>query len=66
CAYSLEYNNSKVYVIHNLGDEQVDIDLSGDEYSKLKVKGELKTSDGKITLKKGKLTMPSMSTAILK
>lgn len=66
CAYSLEYEGSKVYVIHNLADEQVELDLSGDEYSKLKIRGELKTNDGKITLKRGKLTMPSMSTTILK
>jgi len=66
CAYSLEYEGSKVYVIHNLADKQVELDLSGDEYSKLKIRGELTTDDGKITLKKGKLTMPSMSTTILK
>ena len=41
CAYSLEYNGSKIYVIHNLADEQADLDLSGDKYSDLKI-GELK------------------------
>jgi len=66
CAYSVEYENSKVYIIHNLSDQQVELDLSGEEYAKLKVRGELLTNDGKITLKKGKLTMPSLSTAVLK
>lgn len=66
CAYSLEYNGSKIYVIHNLADEQADLDLSGDKYSDLKIRGELKTNGGKITLKNGRLTMPSMSTVVLK
>lgn len=66
CAYSLEYENSKVYVIHNLSEVQVEIKLKDEEYSKIKIKGELTASGGELVLKQGSLTMPSMSTAILK
>ena len=66
CAYSLEYESSKVYVIHNLSEVQVEINLKDEEYSNLKIKGELMTSGGELVLKQGSLTIPSMSTAILR
>jgi glycosidase len=66
CAYSLEYEGAKVYVIHNLSAEQVELKLSGEEYSKLKLKGNLTTNDASIILKGDSLTMPARSTAILK
>jgi alpha-amylase len=66
CAYSLEYNNSKVYVIHNLSAEQIELKLTNKEYSKLKLKGTLTASQVSPVLKGGSLTMPSMSTTILK
>jgi alpha-amylase len=65
-AYSLEYNNSKVYVIHNLSQEAVELKLTSEEYSKLKLKGTLTAADGAPVLKGGSLTMPKMSTVILK
>ncbi|WP_163192792.1 alpha-amylase family glycosyl hydrolase [Clostridium thermarum] len=66
CAYSLEYEGSKLYIVHNLSVDQVELKLSSEEYSKLKLKESLTTDDEKIILKKGNLTMPARSTAILK
>jgi glycosidase len=66
CAYSLQYENSKVYVIHNLSEKEVNVKLSSKDYGKLKLIGELITNGEKLNLKDNNLKMPSMSTAILK
>lgn len=66
CAYSLKYNDSKVYIIHNLSKEAVELNLTGEEYSKIRLRGQLTASGGEIVLKKNTLKLPAMSTAILK
>jgi alpha-amylase len=66
CAYSLEYENSMVYIIHNLSEEAVELNLFGEEYSKLKLRGALTAEGGKISFKRGVLLMPARSTAVLR
>lgn len=66
CAYSCEYEGSKVYVIHNLSEEEVKIDFSKEQYKYSELRGNLIAIDGEVTLKGDSLTLPSMSTAIVK
>jgi alpha-amylase len=66
CAYSLDYENSKVYIIHNLLDSSIELKLKNKEYTKLKLKGQLNANGGNILLKGDSLTLSAMSTAILK
>lgn len=66
CAYSSEYNGVKVFIIHNLGKESIDIDLPGDIFKNVEIRAELKTNNGKMTLKDNKLSMPQQSTIILR
>jgi len=66
CAYSSEYEGSKVYIIHNLSDKQVELKFSKDDYSYSKLEGYLSTNGESVVLKKGVLNLPPMSTAIIK
>lgn len=65
-AYSCEYEGSKVYVIHNISDESIKIDFSKEKYKYRKLQGYLPSKDGKVILKDDILSMPAMSTAIIK
>ncbi len=65
-AYSCEYEGSKVYVIHNLSDEDTQIDFSKEKYEYIKLQGYLIANDGEIILKDDTLILPAMSTAIIK
>lgn len=66
CAYSCDYNGSKVYIVHNLLEEDLSIDFSKEKYKYKKIVGSLETDDGKVKLKEDVLTLPAMSTAIIK
>ncbi len=66
CAYMSEYNGSSVYIIHNLSKQEVDINLPGDIFSNVELKGKLTADGGKILLNKSNLKMPSYSTVILR
>lgn len=66
CAYSSEYDGTKMYIIHNLGKESIDITLSSDIFKNVEIRAELFADGGKMTLKDGKLNMPQYSTIILR
>ena len=66
CAYSCDYNGAKVYIVHNLLEEDLNINFSKEKYKYKKIVGSLETDDGKVELKGDVLTLPAMSTAIIK
>ena len=66
CAYKSEYQGSKVYIIHNVSKEPIDITLQDDVFKNVEIRGTLTVNDEKIKLKNNKLSMPMLSTIILK
>ncbi len=66
CAYVSEYEGSKVYIIHNLAKEGIDITLDNDIFKDVDIRAELCANGGEITIKDNKLVMPALSTVILK
>ena len=66
CAYMSEYNGSSVYIIHNLSKQEVDINLPGDIFNNVELRGKLTADGGTIQLNKSNLKMPSYSTVILR
>ncbi len=65
-AYITKYNDSQVIIIHNLGNQTKTITLDKKTYDYSKIKESLLTGDEKATLKGSELTLPPMSTIILK
>lgn len=65
-AYATTYKDSKVIIIHNLGDEAKTVTLDKGTYGYSKIVGMLLTGEEKATLKGNELTLPPMSTVILK
>ena len=64
CAYTKEYQNEKVMIVLNIGEEPADVDLSAyGEFSALKAV--LNTNEESITLKNASLHMPAYSIAVL-
>lgn len=64
--YSCEYEGSEVYVVHNLGEEEIKLDFSKEKYNYSKLIGSLTAAEGEVVLKNNVLTLPSTSTAIIK
>lgn len=64
--YDCDYEGSKVYVIHNLSDEEIKIDFEKDKFNYSELRGYLTTVKGKVVLKDNILTLPPTSTAIVK
>lgn len=65
-AYTTTYNDSKVIIIHNLGDQTKTITLDTSTYDYSKIQDSLLTGNEKATLKGSEITLPPMSTVILK
>ena len=65
-AYVTTYNDSKIIILHNLGDQTKMVTLDMNTYGYSKIQDSLLTGDEKATLKENQLTLPPMSTVILK
>ena len=65
-AYVITYNDSKIIILHNLGDQTKMVTLDMNTYGYSKIQDSLLTGDEKATLKENQLTLPPMSTVILK
>jgi glycosidase len=65
-AYSVKYNSSTLYVIHNLSTQPVTLTFSKDKYGYKKIIDNLSVSGKKVTLKSDNLTMPARSSVIIK
>ena len=65
-AYSVKYNSSTLYVIHNLSTRPVTLTFSKDQYGYKKIIDNLSVSGEKATLKGDTLTMPARSSVIIK
>lgn len=66
CAYKSTYNDEILYVIHNLGEEEIIIDLSDLAIDNVTVRGTLTANEGTVTLEDGKLNMADHSSVVLK
>ncbi len=65
-AFSVEYNSSKLYVIHNLSAQTIKLTFSKEQYGFKKMIDNLSVSDEKVSLKGDIITMPARSSVILK
>lgn len=66
CMYSCEYEDSKIYVVHNLSDEEIKIDFAKEDFNYSEMHGYLTAAEGKVVLKDNVLNLPPTSTAIIK
>jgi len=64
--YSCEYAESKVYVVHNLSDDEIKIDFEKADFNYSGISGYLTAAGGKVVLKNNVLNLPPTSTVIIR
>lgn len=64
CAYTLTWKDKTVLIVHNIGIEDVTVDISG--FSGYSVVGSLTADGGEVSASGNSLTLPAASVAVLK
>ncbi len=63
-AYTLEYNGVKTLIVHNVGDDDAEIDLS--DFEGYDVVGAVKANGGRVVVRDGKLHISGGISAVVK